>query len=275
VSEPQSSARPIFKGGVRQWRRGFTPAFLAVAVFLAAILVPVGLMLYSAVRGGEPLVLVRTAADAIVAAATTGGAASASVTLQDLDELAPGEHPLEISPPPSGYASLDAVTALPWAQTIAEAWVKDARLNRVDVVRVRADGLIDVAADQEAEVTYRFVSPDRIKELRRRADRSANANAQTELWVRLNGGAASVVAPTTPAALLAFREHEGLAPEPPQALPLETMFAKLTRPPFKAPFYRGYLLYTEGEGWVWYISTLSGDALPHVRSTDGRVHRHK
>jgi hypothetical protein len=233
-------------------------------------------MIYSAVRGNEPLVLVRTAADAITAAATTSRAAPASVTVKDLGDLTPGEHPLEIAPPPSGYASFDAVTALPWAREIAKAWVNDARLDRVDVVRVRADGLIDIAADQEAEVTYRFVSPDRIKDLRRRADRSANANAQTELWVRAKSGAASVVAPTTPAALLAFREHEGLAPEPPEALPLAAMFAKLTtRPPFKAPFYRGYLLYTEGEGWTWYLSTLSGDALPHVRSADGRIHRHK
>jgi hypothetical protein len=257
-------------------RPTFTGARLAMAVFLAAILVPAGLMIYSAVRGGEPLVLVRTAADAITAAATTGRAAPAALTLEELGDLSPGYHTLETPPPPSGYASFDAVIAMPWAQAIAQAWVGDARLDRVDVAGVRPDGLIDVAKDQDAEVTYRFVSPDRIKELRRRADLSANANVPTEFWIRVKSGEASVVAPATPAALLAFRDHEGLAPEPPRALPLAAMFTKLTtRSPFKAPFYRGYLMYTEGEGWVWYFSTMAGETLPRVRSTDGKVFPYK
>ena len=189
-------------------------ARLAVPVFLAAILVPVGLMVYSAVRGGDSLV--RTAADAITAAATTGRAAPATLTLTDLDDLSPGYHTLDAAPPSSGYASLDAIGALPWAVTIAQAWVNDARLDRIDVVRVQPDGLVNVADDREAEVTYRFVSPDRIKELRRRADLSANANVQTEFWVRVKGGQASVIAPTTPAALLAFRDHEGDTGRAPQ-----------------------------------------------------------
>jgi hypothetical protein len=255
-------------------RPGFTGARLAVAVFLAAILLPVGLMIYSAVRGGESLV--QTAANAITAAATTGRAAPVKLTLKDLDELAPGYHALETAAPPSGYASFDAATALPWAMTIARAWVNDARLDRVDVARLHPDGLIDVAGDQEAEVTYRFVSPERLKELRRRADLSANANVQTEFWVRVKAGEASVVAPTTPAALLAFRDHEGLAPEPPRALPLTETFTKLaTRPQFKAPFYKGYLLYAEHEGWVWYFSTLAGEPLPRVRSADGKTFPYK
>ena len=273
MSHPQSNARHG-RAGRRPWRRGVSPAYLAVGVFLAAILIPAGLMLYSALHGGESLV--RTAAVAITAVATTGRAASAALTLEDLDELPPGDYPLEIAPPASGYSSFDAITALPWAHTIARAWVDDARLDRVDIVRLRADGLTDVANDKDAEVIYRFVSPERIKELRRRADRSANANAQTEFWVRVKSGGTSVVAPTTPAALLAFREHEGLAPEPPQALPLAATFAKLSAlPQFKTPFYRGYFLYAAGEGWVWYLSTLTGDSLPRVRSADGKPFPYK
>lgn len=273
MSHPQSNARHG-RAGTRSWRRGVSPAFLAVAVFLAAILIPAGLMLYSALHGGESLV--RTAAVAITAVATTGRAAPAALTLEDLGELPPGDHQLEIAPPASGYSSFDAITALPWAHTIAQAWVDDARLDRVDIVRLRADGLIDVANDKDAEVIYRFVSPKRIKELRRRADRSANANAQTEFWVRVKSAGTSVVAPTTPAALLAFREHEGLAPEPPQALPLAATFAKLSAlPQFKSPFYRGYFLYATGEGWVWYLSTLTGDTLPRVRSADGKAFPYK
>jgi hypothetical protein len=266
--------RPAFTGK-RPWRRGLSPAFLAVTVFLAAVLVPVGLMIYSAVRGGEPLVLVRTAAEAITAAATTG-AAPATLTLKDLDDLGPGYHTLDTAPPAGGYAGFDAVAALPWALTIAQAWVTDARLDRIDVVGVQPDGLIDLADDREAEVTYRFVSPDRIKELRRRADLSANANVQTEFWVRVKSSQQSVIAPTTPAALLAFRDHEALPPEGPRALPLGATFEKLAaRPQFNAAFYKGYLLYAEGEGWVWYFSTLSGESLPRVRSSDAKVYPYK
>jgi hypothetical protein len=264
--------RPGVRVAARQWRRGFSPAYLAVGVFLAAILVPVGLMIYSAVRGGEPLVLVRTAADALTAAATTGRAAPARLTLKDLDELAPGYHPLDATAPPTVYESFDAITSLQWATTIAQAWATDSRLDRIDVVRVHADGLIDVAGDPDAEVIYRFVSPDRLKDLRRRADLSANANVQTELWVRVKSGEASVVAPATPAALLAFRDQEGLAPEPPRALPLADTFVKLAgHPPFMAELYKGYLLYSEPDGWMWYLSTLAGEPLPRIRSTDGKT----
>jgi hypothetical protein len=255
-------------------RPGFTGARLAVVVFLAAILVPAGLMIYSAVRGGESLV--RTAADAISAAATTGRAAPAALTLNDLDDLSPGYHTLDAAGPPSGFASFDVVTALPWALGIAQAWVTDARLDRLEVVRVQPDGLINVADDQEAEVIYRFVSPDRVKELRRRADLSANANVQTEFWLRVKSGQASVIAPTTPAALLAFREHEGQPSEPPRALSLAATFTKLaSRPQFKATFYKGYLLHVEDEGWVWYFSTLSGEPLPRIRSTDAKTYPYK
>jgi hypothetical protein len=255
--------------------RAYLPgARLAFLVFILAILVPVGLMVYSAVGGSESLV--RKAADAISAAATTGGAEPISVTLNDLEDLSPGFHPLEATPPPSGYASLDAVAALPWAVTIAQAWADDARLERIDVDRLHPDGLLNVADDKEAEVTYRFVSPERIKELRRRADLSPNAQVQTEFWVRVQNGEPTVLAPTTPAALQAFRDHEGLPPEHPPALPLATTFARLaTRAEFKAPFLKGYLLHVDSEGWVWYFSTPSGKSLPRVRSTDAKAWPYK
>ena len=275
IHDPASPAPPATPARPQPAPRvTFTGFRLAMLVFLAAILVPVGLMIYSAVRGGESLV--RTAADAITAAATTGRAAPATLTLNDLDDLSPGYHTLDAAPPPSGYASFDAVAALPWAVTIAQAWVNDARLDRIDVVRVQPDGLVNVADDREAEVTYRFVSPDRVKELRRRADLSANANVQTEFWVRVKDGQASVIAPGTPAALLAFRDHESLPAEHPNALPLAATFAKLAaRPQFKAPFYKGYLLHLEDEGWVWYFSTLSGESLPRVRSADAKTYPYK
>ena len=266
-----SAAAAVAVPGVRANLPGARLAFL---VFILAILVPVGLMVYSAVRGGESLV--QTAADAIGVSATTGRAASTAVTLNSLDDLSPGFHPLDATPPLSGYASLDAVAALPWAVTIARAWADDARLERIDVDRLHPDGLVNVADDEEAQVTYRFVSPDRMSELRRRADLSANAQVQTEFWVRVQDGQPTVMAPTTPAALQTFRDHEGLPPEHPRALALGTTFARLAnRAEFKAPLYNGYLLHVEGEGWVWYFSTLSGTSLPRVRSADGKVWPYK
>ena len=274
IHDPASAATPVAPAGQKSAAR-VTFTGLAVPVFLAAILVPVGLMVYSAVRGGDSLV--RTAADAITAAATTGRAAPATLTLTDLDDLSPGYHTLDAAPPSSGYASFDAIGALPWAVTIAQAWVGDARLDRIDVVRVQPDGLIDVADDREAEVTYRFVSPDRVKELRRRADLSANANVQTEFWVRVKGGQASVIAPTTPAALLAFRDHEGAAARAPQRAAARRDIRQacgVVRSSMRR-FTRAICCTLEGEGWVWYFSTLSGEPLPRVRSTDAKTYPYK
>jgi hypothetical protein len=32
------------------------------------------------------------------------------------------------------------------------------------------------------------------------------------------------------------------------------------------------MIHSAGEGWVWYLSTLSGrDSIPRVRAKDGRV----
>ena len=84
------------------------------------------------------------------------------------------------------------------------------------------------------------------------------------------------MAPATPAALLALRDQDALPPEPPQAMPLAATFEKLAaHPPFKASFYSGYLLYADGEGWVWYLSTLDGESLPRVRSADGKAFPYK
>ena len=38
------------------------------------------------------------------------------------------------------------------------------------------------------------------------------------------------------------------------------------------PFFQGYLIRLEDEGWCWYISTLSGSPdIPRVRARDGRA----
>jgi hypothetical protein len=42
------------------------------------------------------------------------------------------------------------------------------------------------------------------------------------------------------------------------------------------PFYSGYLIYLEREGWVWYLQSLSQrETLPRVRARDGAVYPYK
>ena len=37
------------------------------------------------------------------------------------------------------------------------------------------------------------------------------------------------------------------------------------------PLFRGYMTHLPGEGWVRYLSTLSGrDSIPRIRAADGR-----
>ena len=66
----------------------------------------------------------------------------------------------------------------------------------------------------------------------------------------MKGSQQSVIAPTTPAALLAFRDHEGLPPEGPRALPLAAMFAKLARATVQRGILQRLSAVRGGEGWV-------------------------
>ena len=62
-----------------------------------------------------------------------------------------------------------------------------------------------------------------------------------------------------------------LVPAAPDALPLAQILARSRRKLPPRPFYKGYMIYSKGDGWVWYLSTLSGrDAVPRVRARDGR-----
>jgi hypothetical protein len=37
------------------------------------------------------------------------------------------------------------------------------------------------------------------------------------------------------------------------------------------PYFRGYMVHSPGEGWVWYLSTLSGrESIARIRAADGR-----
>src|SRR5262249_28907215 len=142
-------------------------------------------------------------------------------TTANLADLpARGRLPLEISPPPGGYAKLDAVAAIPWALKAAQGWAPDARLMRIDLTRGSPDGIVNTAGDAEAEVTYRFLSPARAAQYWKEADERTNVTARSEMWVIARAGEAFVQALTsTPS-----REA---APPPPDVLPMPTMMQKV------------------------------------------------
>lgn len=219
-------------------------------------------------------------------ATTTGDLARATNGTRRQDELAlpltrlaepsfTGRHLLAATAPPGGFGAFEPVAALPWALTIAQAWSRDARIQRIDVDRVRPDGTMNVADDPEAEVTYRFVSPARFAALRERMNLEKNPRGDQELWVEVEGGKVYVYELQTLSQLADDDDAQEIAALTwPKSLPLtEIVPALASRKGVPAvPFFEGYLIRLDDEGWCWYISTLSGSpSLPRVRARDGRA----
>lgn len=209
-----------------------------------------------ALRGGRS---VRTGPAQAIAPATKAKVAPAAL------DPAKGWQVLDCAPPPGGAARLDAVAAIPWALALATAWRPDARLERVDVDRLRPDGLVDAQGDPGASVMFRFLSPALLEEQRRQAD-LGRSDVKAGLFVEVKGGEARGL-PTT-----AHTRGEGLPPAP-ASLPLAQVLQGLERAgklPAK-PYYRGYLIHIPDEGWVWYLNTLGGrESIPRTRAADGR-----
>ena len=179
--------------------------------------------------------------------------------------IAGGRQKVEVAPPAGGYAALDPVTALPWASEIARRWAADARLERIDAARIGPRGLVDAARDPEAEVVYRFVSPSRVEAYFKEADVRSGVRAQSEMWVVVARGGAFVQALSSPPS------SQRTLPPAPKVLSLADTLARARSRIPDRPFYKGYLIHST-EGWVWYLSTLSGrESLPRIRAADGRA----
>ncbi len=213
---------------------------------------------------------VESAATPLIDAVTTSVSGPAKRTTADLKDLPLGHHPLEVTPPTGGYASVDPLAALPWALTIAQAWESDAQIERIDVDRLRPDGTINVQDDVEAELRYRFVSPSAVVRLRQRARVQSSAQEAVGFWVTVKGGQPTVFADRRPAQ--AVRDEEA-PPYPQNAMSLPALFARPAVGALAAnlPFLKGYMIRLEREGWVWYFSSLANESMPRVRATDGAV----
>lgn len=176
-----------------------------------------------------------------------------------------GWQALDVADPPGGAGNLDAVAAIPWAVSLAQGWRSDARLERVDVAKVRPDGLVNARDDEAASVMYRFRSPSLLEEQQRQMD-LGKSDVQAGLFLEVKQGAVRGLVTSV------HDPREALPPHP-ASLSLKAIFEGLDhagRLPAK-PFYGGYLIHLRDDGWVWYLHTLSRqDEVPRVRAADGR-----
>jgi hypothetical protein len=130
---------------------------------------------------------------------------------------------------------------------------------------------VDASRGSEGEVLYRFVSPARIEQYWKQADVRTDVRAQVEMWVIAKGGGALVQTLTAPPSRGATA-----SPAPP-SLPMADLLERSRSRLPPRPYYKGYMVFTGAEGWVWYLSTLSGrekhPAHPRRGRPDVAVHR--
>lgn len=237
---------------------------LVVAVSLASV----GVAIYMAVRStGEVITTVRSQVPPPVAPRT---AKIAPAGLNALGEV--GWRELDVPAPTSGWSAFEPVTDLRWAYAIARAWQPDARLTRIDADRVAESGTIDLTAGPDNTAGYRFVSPGQIENWGRLADRDSRAKVGYELMVKL------AEQKTTALIVSGQPRAEDLPPVDLDTHPLPELLrlARKGKGFIEHPFYKGYLIHLQREGWVWYFQSLSGrEPLPRVRARDGAVYPYR
>jgi len=183
-----------------------------------------------------------------------------------------GWRELDVPAPSSGWLAFEPVTDLGWAFSIARAWQKDARLTRIDVDRLKDNGTIDLTGGPDNKAGYRFVSPAQIDAWKRIADRDSKASVPYELMITLaEQKAKALVVRGEPS-------RQELPPVDADSHPLPELLglAKRGRGFAEFPFYKGYMIHLDREGWVWYLNSLSGrESLPRVRAKDGATYPYR
>jgi hypothetical protein len=193
----------------------------------------------------------------------------AKVKPSDLKSGTLGWAELDVPAPSSGWAAFEPVTDLRWATDIARAWQADARLTRIDVDRLKDTGTIDVSAGPDNAAGYRFESPSQIGAWERIADRDSHAAVGYELMIKL--------AEQKVKALVVKGEPRTDRPptEEVDSHPLPELLALAAKDPHFAPhpFFEGYMVHLEREGWVWYLQSLSRrESEPRIRARDGALY---
>lgn len=259
------------------WRRAKPAKLLGCAVAVAALIVGTGAFVFVRARGIERSVRQSIASvTRTLPTSTPSRREEAPLPVARLAEPAfTGKHLLAATPPPTGFGAFEPVASLPWALSIAQVWSRDAKIERVDVERLRPDGTLNVQDDPEAEVTYRFVSPSRFEALREKMNLEKNPRGDQEFWVEIQSGRVHAYELQTLSQMASDDDAREIAALTwPKSLPLTQILPALgKRKGFPAvPFFQGYLIRLEDEGWCWYLSTLSGSPnIPRVRARDGRA----
>lgn len=263
--------------GDRSGRRRPTPAqALGCGALVAALILGIGAFVFVRARGIERSVRQSIATATRHLETTSFRREEAAMPVARLAEPAfSGKHLLAATAPPTGFGTFEPVASLPWALAIAQVWSRDAKIQRVDVDRLRPDGTLNVQDDPEAEVTYRFVSPSRFEALREKMNLEKNPRGDQEFWVEIQAGKVYAFELQTLSQMVSDDDAQEIAALAwPKSLPLTQILPALgKRRGFPAvPFFQGYLIRLEDEGWCWYLSTLSGSPdIPRVRARDGRA----
>lgn len=252
---------------LRRVTRAGATAARWVALGFVLVLLATGGILWVAL-GSARQGLARVPASLVRPAPSRPPARPAARRLAELADLTRADawQRLDLAAPAGGFAAFDPVAELSWATTIGQAWRRDALLERIDVVRLRPDGTLNLADDEEASAMFRFVSPQAVADFERQARLSTRVEAETGLFVKLAGGVVT--------ALVVEARGDDLPPDfPADALALRELLPRLRRDPRFAelPFLSGYLIRLDAEGWVWYLSPLGGVSLPRARARDGRI----
>lgn len=241
---------------------------------------PFGLMLFGV---GFSLLMSRRAQDQADAAAAK--VVSQSGTTAGGTGAGPGKHVLELSElstaefqgweplnAPGMVGTLDAfdvIANIPWAVKIAQAWVGDARLNRVDYGRVEKSGQVNLRTIPDATSGYRFISPSRSKEYLNSAA-LVDPKTVTEFEIQLDKDGIKLLE------LSSKPMHDEVEPAVlPPACTLGQALAALEKAgklPAR-PVFSGYLVNTyDGKRSLYYVTTLTGSPnIPLVNATSCKV----
>jgi hypothetical protein len=235
---------------------------IAVIIVVAATFVVIGI-------GVAIFHAVRPATGALDALNAKMRDATRTLSLSELSKLSErGYRQVEASEPPGGWTAFDPVAGIPWISEVARAWAPDARLTRIDLALIAANGTADLTSDRQDIVGYRFSSPARIAEWERIADREVNASVPYELMVRVAQRKIMVYV------------HSGKPPQealPPvlEGLPLHDLLTRARQNSKfpEHPFYSGFLIHLDRMGWVWRFQSLSQrDSIPWIRAKDAAVY---
>lgn len=95
----------------------------------------------------------------------------------DIANLEPDRWHEVIDQPPMPFQRFDALKSFAWALALAKAWRPDAELKLIFINHVKADGTMDLIADDEADGDYRFYSPSLV-----RLAEQAEAVTDEKIW---------------------------------------------------------------------------------------------